>query len=204
MKKSYNVRINSMFFYTFLMFLSNYIAFQVVIMIISNLLQPIADKFPYALLVICVSAVYILINFAVPSIFYFFFFRSVVEEHYIPSEDKFHWAKSCAKLILPAEIIRFLICQVTLGHITTSGTFASLPCFSFENTYLHWTNRREQVRQLLQYNFVDFVAYAVCYMIYIAVYLVLVMLIYRHFWLKSKKDREDLIAHESLVNNHVT
>ena len=192
-RQTNNIRIKHVLFYAFLMFLSNYIAFLMSGVVINILIQPIADKMFPILLVICVFAVYILIGLSVPLIAVFFFFRSAVCEQYFPSDDKLLWIKSCIKLILPAEIIRFLVCLRTLGHINTSGFFAPLPTLLFENTYLVWSNRHEQVRQMLQYNFVDFVVYAVCYIIYLAIHLAIVMIIYRHFWLESQKDREDLI-----------
>ena len=196
MKKSHNVKITSMFLYAIVLFLSNYLAFYVASAIV-GLFQPLADKIPFTLLAIFVFAIYILIGFSVPFIAIFFFFKSTVGNQYLPSEDKRCWVKSCLRVILPAEIIRFLACQVTLGQIKTSGIFAYLPTLLFENTYLRWTGRGEQVRQkLLQYNFADFIVYALCFLLYLAIHLTIVMMIYRRFWIKAQKDRDDLIVHE--------
>ena len=41
--------------------------------------------------------------------------------------------------------------------------------------------------------------YFVCYAIYAAAYLCLVALVYRHFWLVGKQEREDLIVHQDEV-----
>ena len=196
MKKLHNVKIVSMFLYAIVLFLSNYLAFYVASAIV-GLFQPLADKIPYALLVTVVFAIYILIGFAVPFVAIFFFFKSMVGKQYLPSEDKRCWVKSCLRVILPAEIIRFLACQVTLGQIKTSGIFAYLPTLLFENTYLLWTGRSEAVRQkLLQYNFADFIVYALCFLLYLTIHLVFVMKIYRRFWLEAEKNRDDLIIHE--------
>lgn len=197
MKKSHNVRIGSVLFYAVIMFISNYIASQASSGVTVILLKPIADKLPIALLAIFVFAIEILIGLSIPLIAVFFYFRSVTLTQYLPSEDKILWAKSCARLILPAEILRFLICQASLGHLSTSGYLAGFPTLLYENTYLLWTNRFEQVRHMLEYNFVDFIFYAVCYLLYLVVQLSLYMTVYRHFWLESQKDREDLIVHES-------
>ena len=196
MKKSHNVKIVSMFLYAIVLFLSNYLAFYVASAIV-GLFQPLADKIPFTLLAIFVFAVYILIGFAVPFVAIFFFFKSMVGKQYLPSEDKRCWVKSCLRVILPAELIRFLACQVTLGQIKTSGIFAYLPTLLFENTYLLWTGRGEQVRQkLLQYNFSDFIVYALCFLLYLTIHLVFVMKIYGRFWLEAEKNRDDLIVHE--------
>lgn len=192
MKKSYQVSIGNVFFYTGLMFLSNFVSMLVAVGII-NMIKPTEGETPSVLLLICALAIYILIGLSVPLLATFFFFRSVVEDQYIPSEDKFCWLKSCARLVLPAETIRFLFCLSSLGHLNQSGVFSLVPSLLFENTYLLWTNRSEPVRQMLEYNFADFLAFAACYIIYIAVYLALVAILYKRFWKKSQKDREDLI-----------
>lgn len=195
MKMLYNVRIKSVLLYALLIFLSNYIAFLASGLVINILFQPISGKVSTVLLAICVFAIYISIGFSVPLISVFFFFRSAVWGQYLPSEDKFYWAKSGIKLVLPAEIIRFFVCLGTLGHMNTSGFFAFLPTLLFENTYLLWSSRDDQVRQMLQYNFVDFIVYAVCYILYVVIHMALVMVIYKHFGTDARKDKEDHIVY---------
>ena len=195
MKKSYQVSFTSKLFYIGLTFLSNYISVFVAGGII-NMIKPTEGETPSVLLLICALAIYILIGLSIPLLATFFYFRSVVEDQYISGEDKFCWLKSCAKLVLPAETIRFLFCLISLGHMNQSGFFAFLPSLLFENTYLLWTNRSEPVRQWLEYIFADYVAYALCHIIYLVIYLALVMLIYKHFWKESQKDSEDLIVHK--------
>ena len=193
MKKSYHVTMKSRLFYTGLMFLSNCISLLVASVVLKELLKPMEGEISATLLAICGFAIYTLIGLSIPLLATFFFFRSVVEDQYIPSEDKFCWIKSCARLILPAETIRFLFCLSSLGHVNQSGFFAFLPTLLFENTYLLLTNRHEPVRQMLEYNFADFIVYTLCYLLYIVIYLALVMLIYKHFWKEAQKDSEDLV-----------
>ena len=195
MKKSHNVTFTSMLLYAIVLFLSNYLAYFVSGTIV-GLLQPIADKIPYALLTIVAFAIYILIGFAIPFAAIFFCFKYTTEKQYMPNEDKKCYLKSCARFILPAEIIRFLVCQATVGHIKTTGFFAFLPTLLFESTYLRWTDRSEQVRQsFLQYNFADFTAYALCFLVYVAIHLAVVVFIYRRFWIRAEKELDDLIVH---------
>lgn len=196
MKKTYNVNFASMLLYAFVLFLSSYLAYFVAGTVV-GLFQPIADKIPFALLAIFVFAIYIFVGFCVPFLAIFFLFKSTVGKQYVPNEDKRFWLKSCLRFTLPGEIVRFLVCQVTLGHIKSTGFFAYLPTLLFENTYLRWTGRGEQVRQkLLEYNFADFIVYALCFFLYLAIHLTLVMMIYRRFWLEAEKNRDDLIIHE--------
>lgn len=196
MKKSYNVRVTSMLLYAVTLFLSNYLAYFMAVMTVS-LFLPLVEVIPAMLLSIFVFAIYILIGFAIPFVAIYVFFKFTVEKQYAPSEDKYCWVKCCVRLILPAEIVRFLACQITLGQINEAGAFAFLPSLLFESVYLLLTGRSEQVRQnFLQYNFSDFAVYALCYLMYVAIHLALIMIIYRHFWLKAQRDREDLIINE--------
>ena len=196
MEKSYNVRITSMLLYAVVLFLSNYLAYFIAVMIVT-VLQPLVGVLPIVLLNILAFAIYIFMGLSVPILVIFFLFKYAVGRQYVPSEDKYSWVKSCIRLVLPAEIIRFLACQITLGQINEAGAFAFLPSLLFESTYLHWTGRGEVVRQkLLQYNFADFIAYALCFVVYLAIHLALVMKIYRRFWREAEKDRDDLIIYE--------
>lgn len=196
MKKSHNIRIKSGLLYIILIFLSNCIAYRASI-IIAGIFQQAVGKVPMILIVVVIFAIYLLIGFGVPLIAIFCFLKSTVNEHYITGSDKYLWLKSCLRLILPAEVIRFLACQFTVGQISSTGAFAFLPTLLFENTYLRWTGRTEQIRQkLLQYNFLDFSVYALCFFIYVAIHLTFVMMLYRYFWIKAQKDRDDLIVYE--------
>jgi len=193
MKQSYQVSIGNVFFYTGLMFLSNYIALCVDYAVSNILFVPLLGEVNYTLLTICVFATCILIGLGVPLLATFLFFKSVVVKQYVPSKDRFFWLKSCVRLILPAETIRFIFCLKSLGHLNQSGVFSLVPTFLFENTYLHWTNRHYEVREWLEYTANDFLAYAACYIVYIAVYLALVAILYKHFWKKAQKECEDPI-----------
>ena len=194
--KKYKVKITSMLLYAIALFLSNYAAYFVASMLV-GLIQPISDKIPYALLIIFAFAIYIIIGFSVPSLTIFVLFKRVVEKQYTPSEDSFFWIKSFANLVLPAEFIRFLACQFTLGQINTTGAFAFLPSLLFESTYLRFAGRSEQIRQnFLEYNFADFAIYALCFLVYLAIHLAIVVFIYKHFWFRAKRDRDDLIVYD--------
>ena len=199
MKKTTNVKIIDILLYATLIFVSNFVASRFSGIVINILFKPLVGSMPYILLVICVYIVYILIGFAIPLGFVFFFFRSVVRKQYSPSEDKLDWVKSCGMLILPAEILRFIVCLGSLGHINQTGDFSFLPGLLFESTYLIWSGRHEPVRQLLQYNIADFFAYAICYFIYAIIHLLLVLYVYRYFLLVGKRDCEDLVVYETKI-----
>ena len=197
MKKSYNVRLSNILCYALVLFSSNYAAYLISTALVGKLFLPIADKIPFFITSLCIFLIYILIGLSVPLFILFLFFRSSVARQYVASDDKHVWRMSGLRLALPAELLRMLICQVTLGQINVSGVFAYLPTLLFESTYLNWSDRHEQVRQkFLEYNFMDFAVYAICYLIYFAVHLLLVMKIYRYFWLEAEKEREDFIVSE--------
>ena len=194
--KKYKVKITSMLLYAIALFLSNYAAYFVASMLV-GLIQPMSDKIPYALLIIFAFAIYILIGFLLPLLSIFLLFKYTVEKQYASSEEDALWIKSCARLVLPAETVRFLACQLTLGQINTTGAFAFLPSLLFESTYLRFVGRSEQIRQnFLEYNFADFAIYALCFLVYLAIHLAIVVFIYKHFWFRAQRDRDDLIVYD--------
>ena len=77
MKKTYNVKINSILLYIIFIFTSNYLAYRASV-IIANLFQHLVGKVSMALIAIFVFAIYILMGFAIPFITIFFFLKSVV------------------------------------------------------------------------------------------------------------------------------
>ena len=123
----------------------------------------------------------------------------MVPGQYFPSGDHFQWIKCFAALVVPGEAIRFVACFSSLGHINATGLLAILPSVLFENTYLVWSGRSNAVRNLLEYKAADFVVYALYYLIYVAVYLVITGWIYRYFWFKGKEERDDLIVRENKI-----
>ena len=128
---------------------------------------------------------------------YLLFKIQQVSSHYDPEVSKSFWIKSCASLLLPSEIFRFLISSFDLGIISKTGYFAIPPSFLFEITYLKWSGREYPVRQELSYIFFDYVAYNLCYLIYIAIHLFGIFMIYRYFWKIGKNEHEDMIVYES-------
>jgi len=188
-----------MFLYAVVMLVSNYLASLAGASTLLVLVVPLAGKILTVLFYVLAMVVYLIFGFFTPLIGTWLFFRFAVPRQYISSEDRFRWLKSFAMLVLPAEMIRFIICLSSLGHISKTGMLAMLPSLLFENTYLLWSGRSDAVLYLLDYTIADFLAYALCYLLYAAIYLWLVALTYRYFWLRGKREREDLIVRENKV-----
>lgn len=144
------------------------------------LIAPIYSKIPLAFLFVLGFSLYLIIDlilpvFAVGILFYFF-----IPEQY---HKKNHWRKCFLKFVLPGEIIRFLISFVCLGHQSQiGGRFSKLACFLFENTYMIATKRHEAIRNDLEYIPADFFVFALWYLLYAAVYGILIALVYRFMW----------------------
>ena len=199
MKKSGARGIGAVFMYAVVMLVSNYLASLAGASTLLVLVVPLAGKILTVLFYVLAMVVYLTFGLFTPLIGTWFFFRFAVPRQYIPSEDSFRWLKSFAMLVLPVETIRFIVCLSSLGHISKTGMLAMLPSLVFENTYLLWSGRENVVLNLFDYTAADFAAYALCYLLYAAIYLWLVAWIYRYFWLRGKREREDLIVRENKV-----
>ena len=149
--------------------------------VVYSLFSPLlGTSFPRPILFIFVLCTLLLIDLLLPilavGILFFFF----VPEHY---QKNNHWRKCFLKFVLPGEIIRFLISLVCLGHqIQFGGRFSTLVAYLFENTYIFATKRHEAIRNDLEYVPADFLAFAFCYLLYAAIYGVLIALVYRFLW----------------------
>ena len=185
--------------YGAVIFVSNYLAALACASSLMIFFAPLLGKVPLALFSALAILVYLVVGLILPLIVIWLFFRLVVPRQYAPHEDQAYWIRCCAKLILPCEVARFLVCTASLGHINRTGMLAMLPSVLFENTYLLWSGRSDAVRNLMEYRTSDFAAFALCYLIYAAIHLGLVVLIYQFFWQRGKREREDLIVHECQV-----
>ncbi len=125
------------------------------------------------------------------------FFKKKVPQHYQPSNNKYAWLKKGLLFVLPGEGVRFLLSLFSLGHIDSTGLLSIVPTFLFENTYIIWTGRMEAIRQKADFVIADFLAYIGAYLPYIIIYLVAVLAVYHVFWNVGKKEREEMIVHES-------
>ena len=75
--------------------------------------------------------------------------------------------------------------------------FAAIPTYLFELTYLKWADRAYAVRQMGQFIFADYAAYAVCYLVYILIHLLGIFFICKTIWKHTKAEYDDLIRHET-------
>ena len=194
MKKA-KVTFRQIIFYGIAMFVADWISFYPLTIILKIILK----LFGYNLFTIIVGfASYLLIPLGVCCVLVCLVMKFTnVSCHYEPNDSNFYWLKSCAILVLPAETARFLISLFTLGNIRKSGWISYFPTLIFEEIYLRPSGRSEAVRSELSYIPVDFLVYFVCYLVYAAIHLSAIFAIYRVFWNKGKRDREDLIVHET-------
>ncbi len=182
--------------YALLIFISNRIASNCSTVLIKVILEPIASNVPFAFLAMCAYTIDVLVNLGLPLVAILLFFRTAVPRQYFPSENKMQWLKNCLLFVAPAELLRFVVCLSSLGVLTGTGYFSLIPTIIFEGTYMIWSERYVPIRQLARYIPEDFLAYTLCYLIYSAVHLILVALIYRRFWMQGKRDFEELVVYD--------
>ena len=201
-KKNTFVTVSQMLVYGILLFASNVVATNLATILNRNCLTPLMGKVPFWILGTAVIVGYILINLGLPYLAFSIYFRTAVPAQYTPGGSRFDWLKKCLLLVAPAEILRYLLCIGTLGIMVESGYYAMLPTCIFEWIYLPLSGRNIEIRQLGHFIAADYLAYTASYLIYSMVNLFFVALIYRHFWLKGKKDREDLVVYDRELKFH--
>ena len=197
MKKK--ISVDKMFLYGVLTLFANYIASWLGLLIPSTLFGGLTTASTTVINIVGIVTVFPLTFFFAWGICYFVFFKRHFPAIYEKSEYPKLWLKKTVLLILPGEIIRFFACLFSLGFSGSTGMFALIPTYLFELTYLKWFDRSDSVRQMGEFIFADYVAYTICYLIYILIYLIGIFFICKKIWKKTKEDYDDLIRPETKV-----
>ena len=183
------------------------IIFYGIIVCIANLLASLATSFILkiivtpmekgALMFVIFFAVLFVGCFGIPLAVLFAYWKNRVPAHYQPSDDKRLWLKNALCLILPGEIVRCLLGTSCLGFIGSFGLLSLIPTFVFEQTYVIWSGRNKAIRQEAEFIFADYLAYVGIYLIYLVLFLLAVFAIYHYLWNVGKREKDELIVHES-------
>ena len=131
-----------------------------------------------------------IVSLLIPFAVLCFFFRRTVPDHYLPSDTPRLWRKNALRLILPGEIIRFLLC---LSLSRNMVRFALFPTHLFDLFYLPLSGRSDAVLHEGTYILQDYLVFALIYLLYFTLYLSVILLLYRRYWMVSKEEREDLV-----------
>ena len=131
-----------------------------------------------------------IVSLLIPFAVICFIFRRTVPDHYLSSDFPHLWRKSALKLILPGEIIRFLLC---LSLNRNMVRFALFPTHLFDLFYLPLSGRSDAVLHEGTYILQDYLVFALIYLLYFTLYLTVILLIYRRYWKIGKEEREDLV-----------
>lgn len=164
---------------------------------IYRLLTPIVELVGRTWYILTIAfLMWILVPFVVPWAAVFIFMRFAgIADHYRSSAQKLEWLKSFAILALPAEAIRFLIACGSFGFNTN---FCLIPRFLFAEIYLPLTgNYTAYFMGAYELQFHDYIANIVCCLIYMAIHLGMIAIMYRHFWRVGERKKKDLVVHET-------
>lgn len=176
--------------YLAVLFLSNVVATYASILISRAFITIESEALRIVLfLVSFVGTVFLVTEGAV-----FFMFKKTVPKNYEETDDSKTWLKNALFIILPAEIVRLIVCMFDLGFMNGTGKLCILVTLLFEQTYLVWFGRMDAVRQDVDFIFMDYIGFAACYMFYFVFHVLVVLLIYRYFWKKTKDQYSDLIV----------
>lgn len=111
----------------------------------------------------------------------FIYVKGMPDVLYKHTDDKLYWLKTLLIHILPGEGLKFVISFFNMG----SSIFAMYPSMLFESTYAKWTNRHAAIFQLRQIVFTDVLAYILCYLIYLTVYIAITAIVFYIYWKKE-------------------
>lgn len=192
--KPKKIQAKEIIFYGFVTCIANLLASLAVSFILKIFVAPMEKGF---LMVVLVFSVLFVGCFGISLAVLFGYWKNRIPAHYQPSDDKQLWLKNALRLILPGEIVRCLLGVSCLGFINSFGLLSLIPTFVFEQTYMILSGRYKAIRQKAEFIFADYLAYVGIYLIYLALFLLAVLAIYRYLWNVGKREKDELIVHES-------
>ena len=193
MKKK-KIQAKDIIFYGIIMCIANLLASLAVMFILKMLVAPMEKG---ALMFVIFFAVLFVGCFGIPLAIIFAYWKNRVPAHYQPSDDKRLWPKNALRMILPGEIVRCILGASCLGFTGSFGLLSLIPTFVFEQTYVILSGRNNAIRQKAEFIFADYLAYVGIYLIYLALFLLTVLTIYRYLWNVGKREKEEMIVRES-------
>lgn len=180
------VEIKDMIVYTAVSLGANFCGFLAYAVIALSLRGKVAATY-FQLLVI------MLISMLTAAALTFFYFRRVIPMQYEDNERRRSWLNNALWAILPGELLRCLFTLIDLGNGNGTGKFALVPSMLFEQTYMKWAGIWN--RSNLTNTPTDIAAYLLCYLIYLAVNLALLLVLYRILWKKCDAEAARHAAH---------
>ena len=136
-----------------------------------------------------------LLAFGVATLGIALYFKSTAEDSYTPRLDERGRAALLTRLILPAEILRFLASLFHLGDLGNMGIFSVVPSYLYEITYLTWSGRLLAVRQEGAFAFLDFLVYILVYLVYFIVYFKVLQSLHRRYFKMAERLHLAMLTH---------
>ena len=123
---------------------------------------------------------------------YFYLKRKVIT-FYRHDEDKYFGVKNALYYILPAEVVRFVICAVSVGDIMKTGIVGMPPTLIYEVIYM--ASGKYNIIQNDAHSFGDVLAFVGIYLVYMCIHTGIVLRIFEKFWKKEAKEIEEMHNH---------
>jgi len=171
-----SVELSTIFIYAIISFAANYIGCLTYI-ITASALRGIQKSFAG---VIVLAVIPMTVAVLLSSIY----INRCISEQYQYSEGKIHWWQNFCIFIIPGELLRFIVSLCDLGHNSGTGWVTFTPSFIFENIYVYPNGLNTRIRFDMNYQLKDYMVYIGCYVIYLAIYTLLLLAIYHCFWKK--------------------
>lgn len=111
-------------------------------------------------------------------------FHKMPAAHYRKTDDRSLWWKSGLLLMIPGEIVRFLLS--VLPNIRIPFVSAEFMNTAFGNTFANAANLLYQIVYVMPFGVqnraVDYAVYTLCHLVYLAGYLAVQLWIYKRLW----------------------
>lgn len=199
MKEKYERTVTALdsFVYGIVMLLANAAGLGAVLLFLKMLLTMGAREVIVGNWLYTVVLFAVLLAFAAEVLVTFLYFRYKAGDHYDSSMTAAGVRRNYCFLVLPAEIVRFVLGVLplkpgsTFGYRFCDGIFTFIPSYVHDQFYMTPNGRLESIREA-GYTFTDNITFFLTYLVYFAVTCIVVYLVYRLVW----EHRGRTLAHE--------
>jgi len=201
------VTVSDAILYGLLMFAANFVSTYAAILSFNLLGKLVGLNSPVSDLAQAVPIIVLDMGaaFAVVLLTDFLFFRSKMEKWTKPSFSPESLHINFAVLVLPAELLRFLLCMVSakpgslFGYRFFDGFFTFIPSFLHDQFYLTPNSRLESIRES-GFSFTDTLTFFLYYLGYFLVTCTALYFLFQYLW--NKQEHRQILYERNEQNFH--
>ena len=132
------------------------------------------------------------ISFGVSLITIWTLLQKLIPTFYFTTEDNKTYKYIAMAVILPGELVRYIVCLSSMGSLLGSGRFSVISSNWFNQLWWALASKSEFLLSQGKSSLIGGLIFTLCYIAYLLLYLFIVLKMFRYLWKVSQWEAEDL------------